>query len=314
MSFVVSSLTNYTNEQSTNLLSAALFGGKTAKLMYEAGQVQVGIKNAETLNILSSSVYFQSDACGLTPSGLTTFTQRTITVAAIGVEETLCPKSLEKKWMGVQMAPGSAEALPFEEQIGLEKANVIANQLEIAMWQGTVATSNTNPNTNKFDGFTTILTALGFGGAGDPVSGNTISATAITTSNIDDILDAIYAAIPSAIASKENLVCFCGIDTYKKYLVNLKNANLYHYMPEAGAMEMIVPGTNMKLIAVGGLDGTNKLVATHLTNLFVGTDLANEEEQYKFVFDPISENVYFKAKMKYGVQIAFPDEVVYFTL
>jgi hypothetical protein len=48
--------------------------------------------------------------------------------------------------------------------------------------------------------------------------------------------------------------------------------------------------------------------------LFVGTDLANEEEQYKFVFDPISENVYFKAKMKYGVQIAFPDEVVYFTL
>jgi hypothetical protein len=85
-------------------------------------------------------------------------------------------------------------------------------------------------------------------------------------------------------------------------------------MPEAGMMEMIVPGTNMKLIAVGGLDGTNKLVATHLTNLFVGTDLANEEEQYKFVFDPISENVYFKAKMKYGVQIAFPDEVVYFTL
>jgi hypothetical protein len=51
-----------------------------------------------------------------------------------------------------------------------------------------------------------------------------------------------------------------------------------------------------------------------LTNFFVGTDLANEEEQYKFVFDPISENVYFKAKMKYGVQLAFPDEVVYFTL
>lgn len=314
MSFVVSSLANYTNEQSLNLLSKALFGGKTARLMYDAGQVQVGIKSAETLNILNSDVYFQTDGCSLTPSGLTTFTQRTLTVGRLAVEETLCPKTLEAKWMQTQIAPGSAVALPFEELIGSEKAGVIAEKLEIAIWQGTVATSNTNPNTNKFDGFNTILTALGFGGAGDPISGNTISATSVTTSNADDILDAIYAAIPSRIASKDNLVCFCGVDFYKKFLVNLKNANLYHYMPEPGMMDMIIPGTNMKLIAVGGLDGTDKLVATHLTNLFVGTDLANEEEQYKFVFDPISENVYFKAKMKYGVQIAFPDEVVYFTL
>ena len=261
MSFVVSSLANYTNEQSTNLLSKALFGGKTARLMYDAGQVQVGIKSAETLNILSSDVYFQSDACGLTPSGLTTFTQRTITVGKIAVEETLCPKTLESKWMQTQIAPGSAEALPFEEQIGSEKAAVIAEKLEIAIWQGTTATSNTNPNTNKFDGFTTILTELGFGGAGDPVQGNTISATSITTSNIDDILDAIYAAIPSRIASKENLVCFCGIDTYKKYLVNLKNANLYHYMPEAGAMEMIVALDGESVEVEAGSHATDTVVS-----------------------------------------------------
>lgn len=314
MSFVVSSLTNYTNEQSLNLLSKALFGGKTAKMLYDAGQVQVGIKSAETLNILSSDVYFQADGCGLTPSGLTTFTQRTITVGKIAVQESLCPKTLEAKWMQTQIAPGSAMEVPFEEVIGMQKSAVIAEQLEIAIWQGSTATANTNPNTNKFDGFVKIIDDLGFGDAGDPISGNTISATAVTTSNIISILDAIYAAVPSRIASKDNLVAFCGVDTYKKYLVALKNANLYHYMPEAGAMEMVVPGTNFKLVAVGGMDGTNKIILSHLSNFFLGTDLANEEEDFKFVFDPINEYVHFKAKCKYGVQVAFPDEVVYFKL
>ena len=70
----------------------------------------------------------------------------------------------------------------------------------------------------------------------------------------------------------------------------------------------------MKLIAVGGLDGTDKLVASHLTNFFVGTDLANEEEEYKFWYSQDNDEVRFRATMKYGVQIAFPDQIVQFKL
>ena len=315
MSFVVSSLTNYTNEQSTELLGKALFGGKTAGLLYNAGQVQVGVKSAEALNILSSDVYFQTDACSLTPSGNTTFTQRVITVGKIAVAETLCPKTLESKWMQTQIAPGSATALPFEDQIGAEKARVIAEQLEIALWQGDTATSNTNPNTNKFDGFVKILDSLGFGDATDPIAGNTASVTAITTSNIDDVITAIYQAIPARVSEKSDLYLFMGIDNYKTMLAKLKALNLYHYNPDAGVnMEIVYPGTNVKVMGVGGLNGTNKMVATHLGNMYVGTDLAHEEEQFKFVFDPLTENVWFKATCKYGVQVAFPNECVYFKL
>ena len=311
MAFNVSALANYTDEQRADLLSRSLFANKTAELLYNAGQVQVGVKSASALNILTSTVFFQADGCGLTPSGSTTFTQRNITVGAIKVEETLCPKSLESKWMQTQIAPGSAIEVPFEEQIGREKAERIARLLEIAMWQGDTASTNTNPNTNRFDGFVKLIDAA----SASTIAGNTISATAITTSNIDDILDAMYAVVPSEIASESDLVCFIGIDNYKKYLLNLKNANLYHYMQDASeAMESIIPGTNVRLVAVGGLDGTNRLFLGRLNNFFVGTDLLDEEENYKFVFDPISENVYFKASMKYGVQVAFPDQLVQFKL
>lgn len=310
MSFSVTGLTNYTNEQSTDLLVKALFSGKTAKLLYDAGQVQVGVKSASALNILSSDVFFQTDGCGYSPSGVTNFTQRVITVGKIKVEETLCPKTLEAKWMQTQIAPGSPTAVPFEVQIGTEKSKVIAEKLEIAMWQGTTASANTNPNTNKFDGLLKIITdSAAF------VSGNTGSVTAVTSSNIGTVIDAIYAAVPARIADKENIKLFMGIDNFKLALLNLKNANLFNYAFDAStALSLVYPGTNVEIIGVGGLNGTNKMVCTNLDNIFVGTDLANEEEDTKFWYSEDNDEVRFRMTMKYGTQIAFPDQVVYFTL
>jgi hypothetical protein len=311
MAFNVTGLTNYVNEQNTDILVKSLFGSKTASMLQAAGQVQVGVKSAEALNILSSDVYFQADGCGYTASGNTTFTQRTITVGKIKVEETLCPKTLEAKWMQTQIAAGSPTAVPFEQQISESKASVIAKQLEVAMWQGDTATSNTNPNTNKFDGFNKIIDAV----SASTIVGNVDSVTSITASNIDNILDGIYSVIPADIATADDLVCWVGVDTYKKMLVNLKNANLFHYVPDAGtAMEMVYPGTNMKVVAVGGLDGTNRIFAGRISNFFVGTDLANEEEELKYWYSQDNDEVRFRMTCKYGVQIAFPDQIVRFKL
>ena len=308
MAFNVTGLTNYTNEQSTELVVKSLFGGKTAALLQAAGQVQVGVKSAEALNILDSDVYFQADGCGYTASGNTTFSQRTITVGKIKVEETLCPKTLEAKWMQTQIAAGSPEAVPFEEQIGNEKSSKIAKLLEVAMWQGDTATSNTNPNTNKFDGFVKIT------GDATAVAGNTSSATAITTSNIDDLVDDMYAATPADIADADDLVLFVGIDTFKKYTTALRNNNLFHYAADSEGMEIMIPATNVKMVGVGGLNGVDKMYLGRISNFFVGTDLANEEEEYKFWYSNDNDEVRFRATMKYGCQVAFPDQIVEFIL
>lgn len=310
MAFNVTGLTDYTNQQSTDLVLKSLFGSKTAAVLQAAGQVQVGVKSAEALNILTGDVYFQADGCGYTASGNTTFTQRNITVGKIKVEETLCPKTLEAKWMQTQIAAGSPEAVPFEEQIGNDKATRIAKLLEVSMWQGDTATSNTNPNTNRFDGFNKIIDAA----SASTVDGNTTSATAITTSNVEALVDDMYNALPADIADADDLVVFVGIDTFKKYSTALRASNLFHYAADSEGMEMMIPATNLKMIAVGGLDGTDRMFAGRLSNFFVGTDLANEEEEYRFWYSQDNDEVRFRATMKYGVQIAFPEQLVEFTL
>jgi hypothetical protein len=309
MAFSVGSLVNYNNEQSTDLLVKALFSGKTAAAMYAANQVQVGVKSSAALNILASTVFFQADGCGYNPSGTTAFTQRNITVGAVKVEETLCPKTLEAKWMQTQIMAGSPTMIPFEEQIGNEKVAVIAQTLETALWQGD--TTSGNPNLSRFDGLIKIISGA------SPTLANAAPTTftSITAGNIDDILDQVYANIPAAVAEKSDLVCFVGIDVYKLMLVNLKNSNLFHYVADAAStMEMVYPGTNMKLIAVGGLNGTNKIVAGSLSNFFLGTDLANEEEIVKLWYSIDSDEVRFRLTFAYGCQVAFPSEIVYFTL
>jgi hypothetical protein len=51
-----------------------------------------------------------------------------------------------------------------------------------------------------------------------------------------------------------------------------------------------------------------------VSNMFVGTDLANEEEELKFWYSEDNDEVRFRASFKYGVQIAFPDQLVQFKL
>ena len=188
MAFNVAGLSNYTKEESLQLLTKAMFSSKTATLLQGAGQVLPGIKSAEILPLLSSDVFFQADSCSYQSSGTTTISQRTLTVGKVKVQETLCPKDLETKYTQKALAAGEAIDLGvFTEQIGMEKAGDIAEAIETAIWQGDLLSAN--GNLNKWDGFLTILDSLGFGGAGDPIRGNVGGAySSITASNIDDII------------------------------------------------------------------------------------------------------------------------------
>lgn len=315
MAFNVTGLTNYTKEESLTLLTKAMFTGKTASLLSAAGQVLPGIKSAEILPLLSSDVFFQADSCSYQSSGTTTISQRTLTVGKVKVQETLCPKDLETKY--TQKALNAGEAIDmgvFTDQIGNEKAGDIAEAIETAIWQGDL--SSANPNLNKWDGFLTILTALGFGGAGDPIKGNVGNAYAsITASNIDDILGTIYGVIPAALLDKADLFIGMGTDTFRLYRQWLVGANLFHYSPaEIQSMEIVDPITGIKIYALNGMNGTNKIVAGLWSNFFLGTDMMNEEENFEFIFNPFERRVQFHAAFKYGTQIAFPEQVVYFTL
>ena len=138
--------------------------------------------------------------------------------------------------------------------------------------------------------------------------------TTLTKSNVRQAVDDMFLSIPAALLDKEDFVIFCGNDTFREYVVALRDANLFHYAVEASNMEMIVPGTNVKLIGVNGLNGADKLFGCSMSNIYVGTDLLNEQDKFELFYAKEADEMRFVVEFKLGVQIAFPDEVVYWKL
>jgi len=312
MAFSVSSLSNYTKENEASLVASSVLGAKTAALIKSAGNVMVGVKSAETINIMDTDAFFQAGGtCGWNASGTTSFTQRTVTVGKIKVQEALCPKALEAKYLQKALPTGSTyDSIPFEQDYSDRKAKTIASQLETAIWQGDTASAN--GNLNKFDGLIKLIGAAS-GVVDANVSGYISGAplTSITAANVVALFDGVYKAIPAKVVSADDMTIFCGMDTFRTYTIALKNANMFNYAFDGKAdSEFTLPGTPVKVVAVQGLNGTNDVYALRLSNLFLGTDLLNEEEKFEIFFAKEADEVRFAAEFKMGVNIAFPDEIV----
>jgi hypothetical protein len=305
MAYSFTGLTSYTDQERLPLITKAVFSARSASLFTK----QVGIKFAAALNLMDTDALIQSgDTCGYETSGTTAFTQRNITVGRMKVQETLCPRALEQYWMQTQLTAGSTyDGVPFEQAFSEQKALRIAEALENAIWKGNA----------YFSGVNQLLNAA----SGSTISGNTGAVSAsvgITTSNAIAIFDGIYNQIPQAILTRNDLVIFCGWDNFRTLLGAFKasTAVMYNQVDLAGLADgdIMYPGTNVRVIAVPGLTGTNRIVSSYLGNFFYGTDLLSDEEQFSIWFSKDNDEVRFQAAFKAGVQIAYPDLVVDFRL
>jgi len=316
MGFDVSALANYTKENEALLVTSSVLGAKTAALIKSAGNVMVGVKSSEKINIMETDAIFQDGAsCGFNASGSTTFTQRTVTPGKIKINEALCPKDLEAKYLQKALPTGSQyDSIPFEQEYSEKKAKTIAAQLETALWLGD--TSSVNVNLNKFDGLVKLIGAASgvvAANASTFISGAPLSS--ITDANVISIFDGVYKAIPAKVVAADDMTIFVGQDLFRTYTVALKNSGSFNYQIDVKAdSEFVLPGTTIKVIAVAGLNGTNKVYALRLSNLFLGTDLLNEEEKFEIFYAKEADQVRFVSEFKFGVNIAFPDEVVKFIL
>jgi hypothetical protein len=313
MAFDVTALTNYTKENEALLVTSSVLGAKTASLIKAQGNVMVGVKSSEKINIMDTDAIFQAGgSCGFNASGTTTFTQRTVTVGKIKVNESLCPKSLESKYLQKALPEGSRyDTIAFASEYNDKKAARIAAQLETAIWQGDTVSANVN--LNKFDGLVKLI------GTSAVEANNTTyfgtPATSITSANVVAVVDALYKAIPAEVVSKDDMTIFMSQDVFRTYTIALKNANMFNYSFDGKAdSEFILPGTSIKVVATPGLNGVSKLYAMRLSNAFLGTDLLNEEERYELFYAKEADEVRFVAEFKLGVNVAFLDEVASFII
>ena len=313
MAFDVSALANYTKENEALLVTSSVLGSKTASLIKSQGNVMVGVKSAETINIMDTDAIFQSGGtCGFNASGSTTFTQRTVTVGKIKVNESLCPKDLEAKYLQKALPEGSRyDSIAFASDYTDKKAARIAAQLETAIWQG--STGSANVNLNKFQGLVTLIGTSAVEANNATYYGGT--ATATTTANVVATFDALYKAIPATVVAKDDMTIWCGQDVLRTYTIALKNANMFNYAFDGKAdSEFFLPGTPIKVVATPGLNGVNKIYAIRLSNMFLGTDLLNEEERFELFYAKEADQVRFVSEFKMGVNVAFLDEIASFII
>lgn len=282
------------------LIAEAVLGAKSAKLF----NLQTDIKHAAALNLLTTDVAFgDGSTCGWDDAGSQSLTQRILTVGNIKVNMSFCDRDMLAKWMGyeVKVAAGS-ETLPFEEEFTNEVIKSIQEAVETAIYQGDTASSNVN--LKAFDGLIKILNG----------EDGTIDVAASTESTALAKVRKVYNAIPEKAFTRGNVAILVGMDTFRALVGDLVDKNLYHYNPGAPEGEVYLPGTNVRIIGVNGLNGAKKAIAASLDNLFFGTDMVNDLETFKLWYSDDNQEFRLAVKFNAGVQVAFPDEVVLGTL
>ena len=297
MAYDVSALGSYTKEVADSLIYKIIATSpKTAGLM----TVQPGIKSAETINIAATEGVWQTGgSCGFSASGNTTFSQRTITVGKVKINLKWCEKDLEPKYLqGALKAGSSYDMLTFEQQIVGDIEQNIANRLEKAIWLGN--TSSGDAYLSKFDGLVKIIAA-----ASGVVSA---SAVAWSVANSRTAVQNVYSALTDDMLANPSLKIFMGTAEARDYKLKLGIDNLYHITGKEGVF--YAENTDVEIVPVHGLSGTKKVYALATDNMFLGTDLLNEEEKFDLFFAKEADEIRFVAEFKVGVQIAFPDQIV----
>lgn len=314
MGFSLGTLTPYVEQNEALLVASSVLGAKTQSLIQAQGNVMTGVKSKETINIMDTNAIFQAGGtCGFTTSGTTSVTQREVEVGKIKVMESICPKDLEAYYLQKALPAGSSyDTIAFAREYTDRKAAKIAAQLERAIWQGDK--NSVDVNLNKFDGIIELVKDAG----ATVVNANSVAfygsvETVINDTTVVNIFDAVYKAIPAEVVDKDDVKIFCGMDVFRTLTIKIKNANLFHYQVDAAPnTSFFLPGTTIEVVGTPGLNGTNKVYAMRLSNLFLGVDLMHDEDRFELFFAKEADEVRFVSEFKIGVNFAFPGEIVKF--
>lgn len=242
--------------------------------------------------------------CGWTPQGDVKFSERELEVKPYKINFEECLKKFETKWMGELMKPGAnLDEMPseIEDQVMYLLSKQISKEIESKIWNGVASATD-------IDGFITILDA--------DASTNKVAGVALSKANVLGEFEKIYLAQTEDVlgASEDGeLKFFVGTKTaqlIKLALADVQNSNIVINQ------NWINTGTSIsymgyEVVALTAIPA-NTIVFANWHNLVYGTDLISDETELRTGMKAAPEDgeYFIKGRLKLGVQIAFPDEVV----
>ena len=284
---ITTGLSAYVEEHRSELLSKAMLDGKSRR----AFNLMTDVKGPTTLNLLDTNVVFGELQCGWNESGSTEFSQRKLEPKALSVNMAFCDKKLLGTYAQyeVKVAAG-LEEMPFEEKWTSQILASVNEQIEKMIYQGTGTGA-------EFKGLIPILSA----------ETGTVKVNVSSGSSAYEYLKEVAKAIPVAV---KNPVILVSTPLYREYMQDLVAANLFHYDPANGENEYKLPGTDIRVIAVDGLNGVENVIAADMANLFYGVSADEDSDTFDLWYS--KDNREFRLAINFiaGVQVAFPNEVV----
>jgi len=290
---IVSGITGYVDNSREELLTKSMLGSKSAGLF----RLMTDVKGKTALHLLDVEPIFAAGDCAFAATGSTSFSNRELVPAFLKVNMEFCDKNLMGTYAEhqVKVAAGR-ETLPFEEKWCQTIVDAVADGVETMIYQGQSA------NTNEFGGL--IETLSGASGV--------IAVTASTGETAYAYLKKVAKAIPAKV---KNPVILVSIPLYREYMQDLVTANLFHYDPANGENEYMLPGTDIKVIAVGGLNGATHepVIAANLNNIVYGVDAEGDESDFDLWYSKDDRIWKLAIQFNAGVQVAYPNEIVFGT-
>jgi hypothetical protein len=310
-SYDVSTIGGYSDQVGGELLAKALIGGTTASIV----NVRTGIKGTQALNLLDSTPVFQAGNCSLSPSGVTQYTQHSITTCPETLFESLCYKQLFDTYQSMLMKAGQTqETVPFEQMILDLKKKQIEQHVETKLWKARTVSGDC------FNGFAFLIsqnTGNTFASAVASSSGATFSASAAygVSGNPITEVDQLINALDDNALSREDLVVFLSYTNFRLYVQALTKANFFtNYIGGTDItsnMSAVHPNTNVKVVPTLGLNGSNQVVIGPAEYMVYGVDLLSDETLkawYSIDFDEIR----IRSNFNYGATIATFGSTKYF--
>jgi len=314
MAFDVSGLTAYIEEQNFPLITKAVTGGRTASLM----EKQVGVKGKSKINLMDVDVNFRDGSgCSWDQDGDIAFTQREIDPAKLKLNMEFCPKTLEGYYLRSQLPSGAHyESIPFEEQFGAYLAEKIQSELELMIWKSN-ATTGTG-NFQFFDGLREVITSASYIDANTTsYVDSTVLSGSLNAGNMIEAVQRVYAAAAAAIVDKADAKIFVGYDKFRELAIALQNGmglagaggQLQNANSSFAELTMMLPGTNIEIVAVNGLTGINDVYCSRTSNMFLGVDLEDDASRIEAWYSKDDRLFRVAVDLTLGVQVAYPDQI-----
>ena len=335
-SIILSNLSTYIDQISYPKINTELVLASRVK---EVGmEIIPGIKNGQTVNIATSTLVGQSgNNCGIiSPTGSFTITQATLQVCPVKFEESVCEDQLQLYYLGMGMPVGSyydGDLTPkiFEEAYLSDKYNKIQDALEFIYFQGsttgaTFGVPPTQPNNYPqlaplCNGFLQYLTETSATMSTIPYGGTYTGALTVANavSVVQQLILDMTAAAQNAVAQAD-VVMLMSVVNYRTYvasltLINNGTGNFGWSAPLENDMDwsIRVLGTNVTIYGMPGLVGSDYILLTPANNFCIGLDGMDDQDKWQLWYEKLYDAHFFRAKMKLGVTVKYPQYVAVYT-